>query len=281
MTTAVVLSGGGSLGAVQVGMLRALIDYGVVPDLLVATSVGAVNGAYIAGRPGREGVDSLAGIWGSIRRNNVFPTQPILGLLALAGRADHLVPNDRFRRLLTRQLNYANVEDASCRLHVVTTDVRTGKEVVLSHGPVIDAVLASVAVPGVFPPMRIGQRDLMDGAVANNSPISVAVNAGADTVYVLHAGYACTLSTPPRTALGMALHALTVILQQRLLTDAAIYGQSVQLRVAPPLCPLDVSPVDFAHNAELIARARDTTRTWLTDGMPGDPTRYLRPHAHH
>lgn len=163
MTTTVVLSGGGSLGAVQVGMMLALAEHGVAPDLLVGTSVGAINGAYLAGRPGREGVEALAGIWSSVRRSDIFPVQPALGLLVLAGQADHFVPHDKLRRLLERHLNCTNLEDASCRLRVVASEVRTGKQVVLSHGPVIDAVLASVAVPGVFPPVRIGRRDLMEG----------------------------------------------------------------------------------------------------------------------
>lgn len=107
--------------------------------------------------------------------------------------------------------------------------------------------MAGVAVPGVFPPVRLGGQDLMDGAVANNTPISVAVEAGAETVYVLHAGYACALPAAPRSALGMALHALTLILQQRLLADVTAFHTSVQLRVAPPLCPLWVSPADFRN----------------------------------
>lgn len=280
MTTAVVLSGGGSLGAIQVGMLHALIDHGVVPDLLVGTSVGAVNGAYLAGRPGRAGVDALAVIWRSIRRADVFPFHPAQAALALAGRADHLTDNDKFRRLLETHLPYRELQDASWPLHVVATDVTTGAEVVLSRGPVVDAVLASIAVPGIFPPVRIDGRILMDGAVANNSPISVAVDQGATTVYVLHAGYACALTTPPRTALAMAIHALTVLLHQRLLADIDDYRKSVQLRVAPPLCPLEVSPADFGHNGELLARAANATRTWIDRGMPNQPIERFQAHRH-
>ncbi|HXA62887.1 MAG TPA: patatin-like phospholipase family protein [Streptosporangiaceae bacterium] len=281
MTTALVLSGGGSLGAVQVGMLLALADHGVVPDLVVGASVGAVNGAYIAGRPGREGAEALASIWTSVRRSDVFPVQPFLSLFALAGRADHLVPHDKFRRFLQRYLDYSDLEDASCPFCLVATDVGTGEEVVLSRGPVVDAVLASVAVPGVFSPVRIGGRDLMDGAVTNYTPISVAVEAGAETVYVLHTGYACALPTPPRSALGMALHALTLIVQQRLLADVTAYRAKVRLHVAPPLCPMEVSPADFSHNSQLITRGREETRTWLEEGMPDDdPIRNLRLHKH-
>lgn len=163
----------------------------------MGTSVGAVNGAYLAGRPGRAGGRALGEIWTSIRRGDVFPVQPAHGLRALAGRAGHLVGNDKFRRLLETHLAYADVGAAAWPLRVVATDVQTGDEVVLSGGPVVDAVLASAAVPGVFPPVRLGGRFLMDGAVANNSPISVAVEAGATTVYVLHAGYAYALPAPP------------------------------------------------------------------------------------
>lgn len=279
MTTAVVLSGGGSLGAIQVGMLLALADHGLVPDLVVGTSVGAINGAYVAGHPGRQAVEDLASVWRSVRRSDIFPVQPVRGLLALAGRADHLVASDAFRRLLEQHLGHARLEDASCRLRLVATEVTTGKPAVISHGPVVDAVLASAAVPGVFPPVCIAGRDLMDGGVANNTAVSVAVEAGAQTVYVLHAGYACALDTAPRSAIGMAVHALTLILQQRLLTDVARYGCAVQLRVAPPLCPLGISPADFRHNRELITRAHQSTRRWLADGAPSNPD-YLRLHAH-
>jgi NTE family protein len=249
VTTALVLSGGGSFGAVQVGMLHALADHGIVPDLLTGTSVGAVNGAYLAGRPGRDGLDRLTRIWRSIRRSDIFPFDPALSVRALVGRSNHVVRNHKFRRLLQAYIHYQNLEDAKLPLLVVATDVTSGKEAVLSRGSVIEAVLASIAVPGIFPPVRIGGKLLMDGAVANNSPISVAVEHGATTIYVLHAGYACALQTPPRSALGMAMHALTVILQRRLLTDIAAYRASVHLRVVPPVCPMEISPADFSQNS--------------------------------
>ncbi|KUO14280.1 patatin-like phospholipase family protein [Streptomyces dysideae] len=277
--TAVVLSGGGSLGAVQVGMLLALADHDVAPDLLVGTSVGAINGAFVAGHPGRQGAEALADLWRAVRRSDIFPVQPMRGLLALTGRGNHLVAPVAFRHLLEQHVGYRRLEDAARELCLVAAEVTTGRQSVLSHGPVVDAVMASAAVPGVFPPVRFAQQELMDGAVANSTPISVAVEAGAQTVYVLHAGYACALGTAPRSALGMALHALTLILQQRLLVDAALYRSAVQLRVAPPLCPLGISPADFRHNHELITRAQESTRKWLADGAPSDP-RYLQVHAH-
>jgi NTE family protein len=121
----------------------------------------------------------------------------------------------------------------------------------------------------------------MDGGVSNNAPISQAVAQGATTVYVLPTGYACTLDRPPRSALGMALHAITLLVQQRLAADAARCWEGVILRVVPPLCPLAVSPVDFSHSAELIDRAHDATLAWLERDIPeGDPASLLAPHQH-
>jgi NTE family protein len=280
MTTAIVLSGGGSLGSAQAGMLCALADHGVVPDLLVGTSVGAINGAFIAGSPGQEGSETLAAVWRSVRRSDVFPVRPAAVLAALAGRTSHLVPDDKLRRLLRQYVTYTDLKDAHCPVRIVATDVRTGREAVFSRGPVVDAVMASIAVPGVLPPVRVADQDLMDGSVANNTPISIAVREGASTIYVLHPGYACALPALPRSALSMALHALSVVLQQRLIADVLALGRSTRLRVVPPLCPLEISPGDFGHNGELVDRARESTRRWLEAGMPGDPAEPLRLHTH-
>ncbi|MGW0821436.1 patatin-like phospholipase family protein [Streptomyces sp. NPDC002845] len=280
MTTAFVLSGGGSLGAIQAGMLCALAEHGVVPDLLVGSSAGAVSAAYFAGRPTPAGARELAAVWRSVRRRHVFPVQPAVALTALAGRSTHLVSDAGTRRLLTRYMPYTDLREAACPVGVVATDVRTGEELVLRRGPVVDAVLASVAVPGVLPPVPWGERELMDGSVANNTPVSVAVEAGVDDVYVLHAGYACALPDAPRSALGMALQALAVIQQQRLVAGLTAYRGAARLLVVPPLCPLTVSPADFAHADELVDRAREATGRWLADGAPDISLEPLRFHVH-
>ena len=275
-TTAFVLSGGGSLGSVQVGMLLALYEQGIVPDLLVGTSVGAVNAAWIAGHPDRGGAEELARVWRSVRRADVFPSALLPGLLGFVGHRDHLVPPDRFRALLREHLTFERLEDAPIPVHVVTTDVLTGDEVLMSRGDVVDA---SAAIPGIFPPVRVGDRILVDGAVANNIPITHAVERGATTVYVLTSGYACALAAPPRGALGVALHAVSLLVQQRLSSEVARLERDVDLRVVPPLCPLSVTPLDFSHTDELIERARSTTRQWLARRGHGQTSSLVHPHA--
>jgi NTE family protein len=280
MVTAVVLSGGGSLGAVQVGMLLALADRHIVPDLLVGTSVGAINAAYIAGHPGPQGVAQLAELWTRLRRSDVFPTNPARAMRAVAGRAHSFADPRPLRQLISSRLGYERLEDAAWPVYVVATEVTTGREVVLSRGPAVDAVMASAALPGVFPPVDVEDHTLMDGGVVNNAPISTAIAAGADVVYVLPTGYACALPAAPASAIGMAMHAVTVAIQQRLVSDVRALASTVTLRVAPPLCPLAVSPIDFRHTGELIARGREATRGWLDAGAAGDQARHLALHSH-
>ncbi len=283
MSIAFVLSGGASLGAVQVGMLRALDEHGIRPDLIVGTSVGALNGAFIAGRREAGAVDHLAAAWRSLRRKDVFPVGPIQGALGYYGFRNSLVRPDALTRLIKQHVALSRLEDAVVPLHVVATDVRTGSAVLLSQGETVEAILASTAVPGVFPPVRIDGRDLMDGGVSDNTPISHAVNLGATAVYVLPAGYACTLPHTPRTAIGMALQALTLMIGWRLALDIQRYEPEYQVHVVPPLCPLDVSPADFSRAAELIHRSHESTVHWLTSGRalhPSDQAELVRPHTH-
>lgn len=266
MATAFVLSGGGSLGAVQVGMLQALVERGVEPDLIVGSSVGAVNGAWLATHPGEAGVAALAEMWRGIRRRDVFPMRPATALAALTGRASHLVAPDALERLLRRHLGAARIETARVPLHLVATEVTTGRAVLLSSGDLVDGVLASAAIPGVFPPVRIGGHDLIDGGIVDHAPIAHAVRLGASSVYLLPTGYACALDHAPRGALAMALHAVSLLIEQQLMRDIERYEPSCELHVLPPLCPLDVQPSDFSRTAELIVRGQRDTAAWLDGG---------------
>jgi NTE family protein len=263
MTTAFVLSGGASHGAVQVGMLQALAARGVVPDLVFGASAGALNAAWIAGDPSLEHLDDLAGIWESLRARDVFPPRPIIGLLGFLGRRTSLVPPDGLRALVARNVRYDRIEDAPIPLCVVATEVTSGREVALTHGPAVDAIVASASIPGVLPPVTIGEHLLMDGGVVNNTPISNAIDAGATRIYVLPTGYACDLRRPPKSALAMSLQAISLLVQQRLIADVHEFQSRVDLRVIPPVCPLDVSPADFSHARALIETARAGASHWL------------------
>lgn len=283
MTTAFVLSGGGSLGAVQVGMLEALTARGIRPDLLVGASAGAINAVFVAGHGTEpEALAGLERIWQGLRRRDIFPVSPQRSMLALAGARPSLCTSDGLRRVVTSNINFTNLESATIPISIVATEVISGLEVVLDHGDAVDAVMASAAIPAVYPPVTIDGQVLFDGGVANNTPISHAVALGADRVVVLPAGVACALPHAPRSMIGIAMHALTLLIEQRLVLDVERYQNDVELMVMPPLCPLSVASTDFAHARQLIHRARATTSDWLDAGrhrIP-HPEQFLGLHRH-
>jgi NTE family protein len=278
---AFVLAGGASLGAVEVGMLRALYERGIAPQLVVATSAGALNAAFIASRPQTvETADVLGAIWLGLRRGQVFPLNLLTGLLGFLGARDHLVPDRAMRRLITRHIEHDRLEQMPLELHVIAVDVITGEEVRLSRGPAVEAVLASAAIPAVLPPVTWEGRELMDGGVANNTPISHAIELGASEIYVLPTGNACALTEPPSGALAMALHALSLLTQRRLIDDIEAHKDRTKLVVLPPPCPLSVQPTDFGHANLLIDRAYADAFEFLDGGGAERPPIRMRMHGH-
>ena len=283
---AFVLSGGGSLGAIQVGMLEALFERGIAPDLVIGTSVGAINGAFIAGRPPTpETARELGDVWRGLSRSSIFPLNPLTGLIGFVGRSSHLISSANLRRLVVRHAAIDRLEDSPVPLHLIVTDVLSGQELRLSSGLAVDAVMASAAIPSVFPPVEFEGRMLMDGGVSDNTPISHAVDLGADEIYVLPTGIACSIAEPPRGALAMLLHSVTIITQQRLHLEVELYRERARLVVLPPPCPQPVQPIDFSHAHELIEESRKDGRQFLDtlDGSARDSSRHARrllPHMH-
>lgn len=269
-STAFVLSGGASLGALQVGMLRALYERGISPDLLVGTSAGAINAAFLASRPPTvQTVKALAEIWRSLHRQDVFPIHPPTLIGGLASQRDHLVPDRSLRRLIARHLELRRLEEARVPLHLVCFDLLNGEEVRLSDGPVEDAVLATAAIPGVLPPVPWCGRLLVDGGVVNNTPISHAIELGAERIYVLPTeDPTCrALPVPPREALDAVVHAFTLMVEARLQHDLGSYASEAELIVLPAVNAGRVQPTDFDHADQLMAAALTAARTAL-DSVP-------------
>jgi NTE family protein len=262
--TAFVLSGGASLGAIQVGMIRALYERDVTPDLIVATSVGALNGAFIASRtPSPATAEELAGIWRKLGRGQVFPLNPLTGFLGFFGVRDHLISDQRLRELVKDNIEFARLEEAPIPFHVITTDLLSGRELRLSRGDSFEAVLASAAIPGVFAPVEWEGRMLIDGGVSNNAPIADAIELGAERIYVLPTGIACDLPAPPRGAVAMLLHAMSLLIMRRLLVEVEALRERAELIVLPPPCPQAITPIDFSHADELIRRGYEGSRDYL------------------
>ena len=273
MTTAFVLSSGVSHGAIQVGMLQALAERGIRPDLVFGASVGALNAAWVAGDGELARLDDLADVWASLRTRDVFPFRPLRGLLGFLGRRQSLVPADSLRSIVSANLRFDRLEDAPIPLCVIATEVTSGREVALVRGKAVDAIVASASIPGVLPPVEIDGQTLLDGGIVDNTPISNAIAAGASRIYVLPTGYACDLARPPKSALAISLQAISLLVEQRLISDVRELEHAVDLRVIPPPCPLDVSPADFSRGRELIDRARGLAGSGLDAFDAGDAAR--------
>ena len=258
------LGGGASLGAIHAGMLLALYERGIVPDLLVGTSAGALNAAFVASRPQAPATaHALATLWRGLRREDVFPVKPWAIAGGLLSRRDHLVPGDALRRLLAANLEFGDVAQAPIPLHVVAFDVGAGREVLLSAGPAVDALAASAAIPGILPSVPFAGRRLVDGGVANNTPISHAVELGAERIYVLPAQ-----TGPPRRrrlgALGAGLDGLMLMTGNRLQADLRRYAGEAEIVLLPAPNRLDVQPIDFSQADRLIADAAAVARLHLS-----------------
>jgi NTE family protein len=276
-----VFAGGGSFGAIHVGILHSLASRGITADMVVGSSVGALNGAYYAGNPTIEGIQRLDTIWRGLRRSDVFPVtwRTIMGFLY---RRDFLVTSDALRQLVDENLGYRNLEDAKLPVHIVATDILSGGTVVMSEGPAAQAIIASDAVPAAFEPVHFNDLYLADGAVSSNTPVTVAVARGAQRLIVLPTGYACALEKPPAGAVANALHALTLLIARQLMNELQGLDHSIDYFVVPPLCPLTGSPYDFSRTSELIERAAMRTDAWLSEGgldHPGVHTQ-LSTHKH-
>ena len=235
--TAFVLAGGGSLGAAQAGMLAELCAAGERPDLVVGVSAGAINAAFFAREPSEPTVTKMATLWAAMTTRNALGLS-WRSLLGVVGLSDHLATPAGLRALLTRELGYQSFAEARVPLYIVCADSLTGQEVTLSRGDVVEAVLASSAIPGIFPAVSIGDRRLVDGALAANTPIATAIRLGAARLIVLPAGFACALPQPPTRALARAMHAITLLGARQLRHDFERYADTTAIHVVPPLCPV-------------------------------------------
>jgi NTE family protein len=263
--TAFVFAGGGSFGAIQVGMLHSLASHGIAADMVFGSSVGALNGAYYAAAPTIEGIRKLEAIWRGLRRQDVFPVT-LGALFSFVRRRDFLVTSDGLRNLIDTHLPYRNLEEAKIPVHIIATDIISAETVVLSKGPACQAILASAAIPAAFAPVQLNDLFLADGAISSNTPVKVAVANGAERLIILPTGYACARHAPPVGAVANALHALTLLIARQLISELEQCPPQVDYYVLPPLCPLDGSPYDFSHTAELIERAIASTDEWIDGG---------------
>jgi NTE family protein len=169
--------------------------------------------------------------------------------------------------LLEKHIPDRRLEEAAKPVHIITTELKTGHAFVISSGPAVPALLASTAIPGVFPPVSIGHRTLVDGGIASHTPIAAAIELGAKRIYVLPVSYTW-LNQEPTNALGMALHALARFVEQKVDIEVAAHKDVADIHVLGAADLPPVSPADFSRTKELIERGYKSTLQYLHAAPP-------------
>lgn len=187
-TTAFVLGGGGVLGATQVGMLRALLDAGVRPDLVLGTSIGSVNGAFVAADPTPASADRLARVWRKVSEEGDFLENPFRQAARAAKYRTHFMSTRPLQRLIDENLGVERIEDLAVPFQCVAAHIESSKARWFSTGPITPAILASCAVPGMFAPVEIEGEHFLDGGLVHSIPVGRALAMGATVIYVLQVG---------------------------------------------------------------------------------------------
>ena len=231
--TAFVLGGGGVLGACEVGMLQALVDEGVRPDLVVGTSIGALNGAFVAADPSAGGVARLAQLWQDMTEGGLLSGSLIQRAGTLARTRTHLHAYPPLRDLLRAALPVQRIEDLAVPFQCVAASVERAAEHWFRTGPLAEAVLASCAVPGLFAPVRIDGEHFLDGGLVHSIPVGRAVALGATTIYVLQVGRVEQPLRPARRPWEVGLVAFEIARRHRYASDMAAVPDGVLVHVLP------------------------------------------------
>lgn len=267
---AVVLSGGGSAGAAQAGMLAALVESGVRPDLVVGCSVGALNGTFLALDPTGDRIADLLSLWRGLTARDIFGNGSMRRLLNLVKRRDHLCSPASLRRIVREWLPVADLADTAVPMHVITTDLHTGRAAWWSEGDTETVLAASACLPGVFPPVHLGGSRHVDGGVSDGVPIERAIELGARTVWVLDVTSDDPLPADRRmNALDVLLRSFTISRSRRP-GSVVIEGVTVHHIRVPETAGLD--PRDFSRNAELIDAGYNAVHTFLQNLAPTPAT---------
>jgi len=254
--TALVLSGGGTRGAVQVGMLQVLAEGGYVPDRIYGASVGAVNGAAFAGDPTVGGVEHLTEIWRGLRSEDVYPQKLGHGPWRFLQQRESMHPNSGLRKIIEDGITFDRLEDAEVRIEVVTTSIVDGRERWLTSGPAGEAVLASAAIPAIFPPVELDGDRLIDGAVVDNVPISRAIDAGCTRIVVLLCGSPDYTPMPTKRPVEAMLNALLISVHARFVREISRLPVGVEVVVCSAGATTSRDYTDFSETEALMAAGR-------------------------
>lgn len=270
-----VLSGGGNRGALEVGALQALLGHGIQPDMLVGTSAGAMNAAFIAADPGLVGALTLGGLWKSLRRSDVFPGNPLTMAWRVLTGQDGLMSSARLRDLVLRNLppDVTRFGDLRARLYTTAADLNTATLYLFGDDPttlIVDAVMASASLPITFPPYVYHGAQLVDGGIVANVPIEIAMSKGATEIYAVDLGYSGEPVPNAHGVFQIAQRMLTTLIYQQLLDDLAEAAEDERVTLHHIRIPAfhGISMWDFGHAEDMIRVGKEVAETYLAHPQP-------------
>lgn len=264
---AFVFSGGGPLGAVQVGLIQALFAEGIFPDVVVGVSVGAFNAVYVAQEPSPSGAEELREVWMRMRRDDLFPGGRLVTAWHALRRGSYVYSNLGLRRLIETEVAETTFEELKIPAHVVAANLETGREAWFSSGPFLEPLLASAAMPGVFSPVVIDGVAYIDGGVVNNVPISRAIEAGARRVYVLNTSGATQMRDLTRPH-DFMMHGMVLARGQRYRHDLEHYRLEAEVIEFPAVEVGHVPFTNLSQTPRLIEAGFDAGLKFLRGEAP-------------
>ncbi len=270
-TTAFVLGGAGNMGAVQLGMLRALLERGVVPDVVVGCSVGALNGAAVASGPDLHTLARLEALWLDLSRHDVWPAGAATSLVQLLRRRPAINGNEGLRRVIDRFLPGATFADLRLPFACVATSLDSGSERWFTEGPLAEAVLASAALPALLPPVEIDGELFIDGATVNVVPLAKAREMGATRLFVLQVKDLDAVSRRPRRPLDVLLRAFAISRNWRFVHELATLPPGVEVHVLPTVAWPRLRYDGFSRTEELMDGSRSAAASYLDEHGLGVP----------
>ena len=270
-----VLGGGGSLGAIQVGMLQALAEHDIAPDIVAGTSVGSLNGAVVARDP-KSAANRLSHLWARLTREQVFPGGLLAQVRTLQHNKTHLFPSTGLAAVIADFMG-SGTTFADLRVPFAAMSMATARPHVVRDGPLLPALLASAAIPGIFAPVELGPLRLYDGGLVANVPMRQAVAMGARSLVVLDCDFPGHILEAPGSIAEVLFYTALVAMRTQAVYEAPLVAGDVPVVYLHGPEPHAVSPLDFRHTGTLIETAYEAARSFLADlhvtgpGLYGSP----------
>lgn len=270
---AFVLGGGGTHGAAEVGMIRALLEHGIRPDLVLGTSIGALNGAVLAAAP-ETAPERLRALWNDVDANSPFEASLLEQAGTFVRTRTHLHGNHRLRRVILDTLPVKTFEELVVPFQCVAASIERASARWFDSGPLVDALLASTAVPGLLPAVEVEGEHHLDGGLVDSIPVGRAEALGATVIHVLQVGRVEQPLTVPTKPWQVATVAFEIVRRHRFVEEMAAIGEGIEVHLLPtgdPLDPNDPSQLRY-RDASNVTRRIDTayraSAAYLAEHLP-------------